>query len=131
LTEGDTFEYSYDSLRDACIFLHSEDDQIILGIPSRKEYEAWCVNLLNSFHEHYPQKTELLSFPNAIETIAETLADEFEENEDSDLVIRIWVKLACLVPSVILARNAESVDDIITIIQEAVSELSGGVMPWE
>ncbi len=131
LTEGNTFEYAYDSLREACVFLHSEGDQITLAVPSRDDYEEWCLNLLTHFHDHYPEKTELFSSLNARKKIAKVLADEFESNEDNDLVIRIWVKLACLVPSVVLAHGAESVDDIITIIQDAVVELSGGFMPWE
>lgn len=131
LTEGSTFEFEYASLKDACVFLHDQEDHVTLDSPSRDEYEAWCLNLLTNFHDHYPEKTELLSSSEDRKTIAEALADEFEENEDNDLVIRIWVKLACLVPSVILARGAESVDDIISIIQNAVTELSGGSMPWE
>ena len=131
LTEGDIFENAYISLRDACVFLHTEGDQITLDIPSRDDYEVWCLNLLANFHKHYPEKTELLSSSNDRKMVAKTLADEFEDKEDSDLVIRIWVKLACLVPSVILARGVESIDDIITIIQDAVMELTGGSMPWE
>jgi len=131
LTEGDTFEYAYDSLKDACVFLHEQEDQVTLGVPSRVEYETWCLNLLTNFHEHYPEKTELLASKSDRQAIAEALGDLFEENEDSELVIRIWVKLACLVPSVILARHAESVDHIVEIIQNTVNELTGGSMPWE
>jgi hypothetical protein len=87
--------------------------------------------LLTNFHTHYPKKTKLLSSEEARMTIAGVLGDEFKENQDNDIVIRIWVKLACLVPSVIFARKAESVDDIISIIQKAVGELSGGFLPWE
>lgn len=131
LTEGNTFEYAYDSLKDACVFLHEEEDQVTLDSPSRDEYEEWSLNLLTNFHEHYPEKTELLASASDRQRIAEALGDLFEENEESDLVIRIWVKLACLVPSVILARAANSVDNIIQILQDAVNELTGGSMPWE
>ena len=131
LTEGNIFEDETLSLRDACVFLHSEEDQITLKPPTRDEYENWCLNLLTNFHKHYPEKTKLLSSEEARMTIAGVLGDEFEENQDNDMVIRIWVKLACLVPSVIFARRAESVDDIISIIQKAVGELSGGFLPWE
>jgi hypothetical protein len=131
LTEGNTFEYAYDSLKDACVFLHDQEDRVTLDSPSREEYEEWCSKLLTNFHEHYPEKTELLSAPENRQQIAETLGNLFEDNEDSDLVIRLWVKLACLVPSVILAQAADTVDDIIEIIQDAVNELTGGSMPWE
>jgi len=87
--------------------------------------------LLTDFHKHYPEKTKLISSKKARVTIAGVLGDEFEMNRDNDMVIRIWVKLACLVPSVVLACEAESVDDIISIIQKAVRELSGGSLPWE
>lgn len=131
LTEGNTFEDESLSLRDACVFLHSEEDKIILKPPTRDEYEKWCLNLLTDFHEHYPEKTELISFKEARMKVAEVLGDEFEMHQDYELVIRIWVKLACLVPSVILAREVESVNDIVSIVQKAVGELTGGFLPWE
>lgn len=131
LTEGDTFEFDYSSLKDACVFLHEQEDQVTLDSPSRDEYQEWCLKLLTNFHDHYPEKTELLASPGDREKITEALADQFEDNVDNNLVIRIWVKLACLVPSVILAQAAESVEDIISIIQKAVKELSGGLMPWD
>ena len=131
LTEGNTFEDDSLSLRDACVFLHSEDDRITLKPPSRDQYEHWCFNLLSNFHEHYPEKTRLLSSKDDRERISKVLADEFETGRDFDLVIRVWIKLACLVPSVVLSRGADSVDDIISIIREASSELTGGSLPWE
>ncbi len=131
LTEGNIFEDGSLSLRDACVFLHTEEDQITLEPPTRDKYEKWCLNLLTDFHKHYPEKTKLISSKKARVTIAGVLGDEFEMNRDNDMVIRIWVKLACLVPSAVLACEAESVDDIISIIQKAVRELSGGLLPWE
>ena len=131
LTEGNTFEDETLSLRDACVFLHSKEDQITLEPPTRDEYENWCLNLLTNFHKHYPEKTKALSSEEARMTIVGVLGDAFEENKDNDMVIRIWVKLACLVPSVIFSRGVQSVDDIIPIIQKAVGELLGGFLPWE
>jgi len=69
--------------------------------------------------------------PEDRQKITEALGELFGENEESDLVIRIWVKLACLVPSVILAQAVTSVDDIIETVQEVATELTGGSMPWE
>jgi hypothetical protein len=86
---------------------------------------------LTDFHQHYPEKVRLLSSKEARKTLSEMLGDTFEMNQDNDMVIRGWIKLACLVPSVILNHKAESVDDIIMIIQKAVRELSGGFLPWE
>ena len=131
LTEGNIFEDESLSLRDACVFLHSEEDQITLKLPTRDQYEKWCFRLLSDFYKHYPEKTKLISSKEARVTIAGVLGDEFEMNRDNDMVIRVWVKLACLVPSVVLARGVESVDEIISIIQKAVRELSGGFLPWE
>ena len=107
LTEGNTFEDGSLSLRDACTFLHSEDDKITLTPPTRDQYEQWCFNLLANFHEHYPEKTRLLASAEDCRRISMALADEFETGRDFDLVIRVWVKLACLVPSVILSGGAE------------------------
>ncbi len=131
LTEGNIFEDESLSLRDACVYLHSEADKIILEPPTRDEYEKWCLNLLTGFHEHYPKKTEIISSNEARVTIAGILGDEFEMNRDNVMVIRTWVKLACLVPSAILAHRVQSVGDIVSIIQKAVVEFSGGFLPWE
>lgn len=129
LTEA--FEDDSLSLRDSCVFLHSADDRITLSPPSRDQYEHWCLNLLSNFHEHYPEKTRLLSSKEDRERISKVLANEFEMSRDSELVIRSWVKLACLVPSVILSRGTDSVAEIISIIQDASAELTGGTLPWE
>lgn len=131
LTEANTFEDDSLSLRDACVFLHSENDRIILIPPSGDEYENWCANLIANFHEHYPEKTRLISSTEDRKRIVRTLGDQFEMGRDNDLVIRNWVKLACLVPSIIFSHGADSVDEIISIIQEAASELTGGFLPWE
>jgi hypothetical protein len=131
LTEGNTFEDDSLSLRDACVFLHSEDDRITLSPPSRDQYEHWCFNLLSNFHEYYPEKTRLLSSKDDRKRISKVLADEFEMGQNFDLVIRVWIKLACLVPSVVLSCAADSVVDIISVIQDAGSELTGGSLPWE
>lgn len=131
LTEGDTFEDETLSLSDACVFLHSPKDIIKLEQPSASEFKNWCLKLLRDFHDYYPEKTKLISSEESRMKIAEVIANEFELNQDKDMVIRIWVKLACLSISVIFARAAESIDDIITIVQTAVSEISGGFLPWE
>ena len=131
LTEGNTFEDTSLSLRDACVFLHSESDRILLQPPDRRDYENWCFNLFSGFHEHYPDKTEVISAEPSRKKIARALGDEFERNKGSALAIRAWVKLACLVPSVILVRDSVSVEELVSVIGKAVSELAGMNMPWE
>jgi len=46
-------------------------------------------------------------------------------------VMRSWVKLACLVPSVLFSGSVNSVDETISVVKGAVKELMGGHLPWE
>jgi len=130
LTEGDTFQSTNLTLRDACIFLHEQSDMIVLKAPVAEQYGAWCLSLMGSFHQHYPSKTSLLASEEARERIATALQEEFETYKDN-AVMRSWVKLGCLVPSVLLAGNADSVEDVVAILKGAVNEMMGGYLPWE
>ena len=72
----------------------------------KEKFRAELVEYTNPIRNEIPGiqiSTLLLSESKA--DLPEKLADEFEANDDSDLVIRTWVKLACLVPSAILAGN--------------------------
>ena len=130
LTEGDTFQEMYASLRDACVFLHDERDKILLAPPTSEEYGAWCNTLLESFLAHYPAKAALITDPEARHKISNVLQEEFEMYKDN-AVMRSWVKLACLVPSVLFSGSVNSVDETISVVKGAVKELMGGHLPWE
>ncbi len=131
LTEGNVFADESLSLRDACVFLHSEEDRVSLRLPNGNEYLNWSLDLLNKFHEFYPEKTEVISAPDARSAIAVALGDAYKRNMDADLAIRNWVKLTCLAPCVILNRRAGSVEEVVSILLKAASELAGEALPWE
>ena len=132
LTEGETFEDDSLSLRDACVFLHNPEDRIVLSEPSENDFKDWTFNLLTDFHTHYPEKSALLAQESARRDVAGVLAEEFATNIHSDCVVRTWVKLACLAPSILLSENADSVEELINHLQSAASELTGSeLLPWE
>jgi len=132
LTEGATFEDDSLSLREACVFLHSPEDMIRLSEPRETDYHSWVLQLLTFFYNHYPEKSMLLASETARQKVADSLAEKFAENINSDCVIRTWVKLACLAPCIVLADNATSIDELIGLLQTAASELTGSdLLPWE
>jgi hypothetical protein len=131
LTEANTFQDSSLSLRDACVFLHEKRDMITLHPPTSEQYGDWCLKLLNQFYSYYPDKTSLIATKSAREEVAAVCKDEFSKNNENSIVMRSWVKLACLIPSMLMARKCDSVDHITTAYRKAVHELSGGYFPWE
>ncbi|MBV5330376.1 MAG: DUF2791 family P-loop domain-containing protein [Chlorobium sp.] len=131
LTEGDTFQDRSLSLRDACAFLHEPQDMIRLQSPTPEQYGDWCLNLLNLFYSYYPEKTSLIAAESVRKGIAEVCKDEFRQHNGNSLAMRTWVKLACLIPSMLLARRCESLDNLTSSYRTAVNELSGGYFPWE
>jgi len=132
LTEGETFADDSLSLRDACVFLHNSEDRITLAAPAAEDYRTWTIKLFTDFHDHYPEKSAILSSEENRDRIADILADKFAGKSNSEYVIRTWVKLACLVPSIILSDNAETLDELIGHLQTAVVDLTGeGLLPWE
>jgi len=130
LTEGDTFQFVSDSLRDACVFLHEESDMVSLHPPYAEEYGSWCRSLFVTFHKQYPAHSALIASEKVRQKIAAALQEEFENHKDQ-AVMRTWVKLACLVPSVLMANKEKTLEDLIDIIKVAVKELTGGFLPWE
>ncbi|MCK9264440.1 MAG: ATP-binding protein [Deltaproteobacteria bacterium] len=130
LTEGDTFQFVHNSLREACVFLHEESDRVILQPPSAEDYGNWCRSLLSTFHQHYPSHSALIASGDVRQKIAAVLQEKFETYKDH-AVMRSWVKLACLVPSVLMANKGKTIEELIDIIEGAVKELTGGFLPWE
>ncbi len=131
LTEGDIFSDASLSLREACVFLYSEEDRLNLQSPTPKEYEAWCRNFLKQFYRFHPESTQLISSDDNQKAIASALREEFKNVSENDRLLRIWVKLASLIPSALLARNANSLEELINIIRKAAKEVNRYVLPWE
>lgn len=132
LTEGQTFEDDSLSLRDACVFLHNPEDRVSLVAPSKEDFREWTLNLLNAFSLHYPGKSVLIASEQARQEVADALAEKFQTTTDSTCVVRTWVKIACLAPSILFSENAETLDELIGHLQATASELTGSeLLPWE
>jgi hypothetical protein len=54
-----------------------------------------------------------------------------KEMDKNMIVLRIWIKLAGLIPCIILSKNASTIDELSTIISSVASEVTGSKLPWE
>ncbi|MBW2118204.1 MAG: DUF2791 family P-loop domain-containing protein [Deltaproteobacteria bacterium] len=131
LTEGDIFSDPTLSLRDACVFLHDDGDRITLHPPSSEEYKNWCLKFLTAFYNYYPDATALLAPSRNRERLSTLLCQEFEAIPEEERLLRIWIKLASLVPSILLSRNAASIEELESLVRKSVRESTGYVLPWE
>jgi hypothetical protein len=131
LTEGNIFADQTLPIRDACVFLHRESDRIRLKPPRPVQYEHWCSEFLLEFHRHYPECTEMIGSPEARTRVAKLLATEFRDQADGERTLRLWIKLASLVPSVLLARSVQTLDQLEAVVKRAAREASGQILPWD
>ncbi|HZO82323.1 MAG TPA: BREX system ATP-binding domain-containing protein [Candidatus Binataceae bacterium] len=131
LTQGDTFSDPNMSLREACAFLFSEDDKIDLQPPKPSEYERWALALFEKFYSFYPERSELLSEAGNRNVLAVTLREEFERQPPAERSLRIWVKLACLVPSILMVRKVRDLSELVEVTRRAAVEATRGALPWE
>lgn len=129
LTEGDTFSDPDISLREACAFLHSEDDAEFLKPPEPAHYREWLGKFFDLVHKHFGS-AELLANPDNRRVLADALTREFSSVEPRERVMRLWVKLGCLVPCIILSGAAQDIEDVRSLIAKAAREVAGRVLPW-
>ena len=54
-----------------------------------------------------------------------------KESDEDMIVLRIWIKLAGLIPCMILSQNATTLDELISVISSVASEVTGSTLPWE
>lgn len=131
LTEGNIFADESLPLREACVFLHEEGDRIRLTPPRPTQYEHWCREFLSEFHRYYPEVTELLATPENRSRIAKALADNFRSQPEAERTLRLWIKLASLVPSVLLAGTVHTREGLEDVIHKTAREASGQLLPWD
>ena len=131
LTEGDVFADKSVPLHDACVFLHNKSDRKMLKPPSPAEYEAWCEHFLRRFCEYRPTHAAMLDSDKARRAVAAALRVGFEKAPLESRVLRRWLKLACLVPSVLMAGNAATLEELIAILDRAALELGDQLLPWD
>ena len=130
LTEGDTFSDPDLPLRDACAFLHTEDDADFLKPPEAAHYKEWLCKFLDLAHKHN-EAAELLADRANRRMLADALTAEFSRVQPRERVMRLWVKLGCLVPSIILAGGADNIEDVRSLTAKAAREVAGRMLPWE
>ncbi len=130
LTEGDTFSDPELAPREACAFLHTLDDAIFLTPPEPQHYKKWVMEFLFLVSKHYTHTSALLT-PKNRELLSGTLAKEFGKLQPRERVTRLWVKLASLIPCIILAGNCHDIEDVRSLIAKAAAEVAGRLLPWE
>ncbi|GAB6056905.1 BREX system ATP-binding domain-containing protein [Desulfonatronum parangueonense] len=131
LTPGDALTVPDNSLRDQCIFLHNEEDKHILSPPSATDYYQWINNFLIRYHQFYSLNAHLLEDITIVKSIAALLRDRFDSAPIDKKILRIWIKIAALVPAMIMARAVCSPHDLLEKIGNVSNEVIGNVLPWE
>jgi hypothetical protein len=132
LTEGDTFAESGLALKESCVFLHDSTDMVRLAPPKKDDYRRWCAGFLKQFVEHYSVHAESIA-GDGVEAISRALAEEYARQSDDERTLRLWTKVATLVPSMILARTAPQggVSELISELRQAARGAAGEILPWE
>ncbi len=131
LTEGDTFADPTLSLREACVFLHREDDRVMLSPPTPKEYCAWCESFFARCYRHLGRGMHLLSDERNRQAISVALATALDEQPTNERLMRIWIKLASLVPSILMCGAADTHDNLVKLVTSAARRASGYEFPWD
>jgi hypothetical protein len=131
LTEGDTFSDSSIPLREACVFLHDESDRVRLSPPSVEQYKSWCESFLAASYRHLGHRVQCLADIDSRRLIADVLSSAFDEVDPTERVLRLWIKLANLAPSVLLSHKASSVDELAEVLSKSASKASGYNLPWD
>lgn len=131
LTEGDTFSDESVPLQEACLFLYDEDDAVRLKPPTPSAYKKWCESFLERFYKHYPAEMRLIAVSSDREQISTLLASRFAKQPIGGRTLRLWTKLASLVPSILMARYDGDLAGLTSLLDSAAREASGELLPWE
>lgn len=130
LTEGDTFVDPSVPLRDACVFLHKEEDRIMLKPPAPAAYRGWCDTFFEQCARHLGPMP-VLSDAGERAQIVDVLGKAFAELSPADRVLRVWIKLAALAPAILLCGRVSTVDALRDELQAACNEATGLHFPWD
>jgi hypothetical protein len=131
LTEGDTFADSSLDLREACVFLHTEDDIVRLRPPDSGAYEAWCERFFLACHEHLGPGMAIIGRPETRKSIATCLREAFRASPADHRDMRSWVKLAGVVPAILMSHSGIDASNLIKDIAAAAHATTTDVLPWE
>jgi hypothetical protein len=130
LTEADTFLDPTLSLREACLFLRTEQDRIMLSNPCREDYATWCDNFLQKFCGFYPSETRLICSDYARGQVVACLAELYPYSPDG-VTIRNLLKLASLVPCVLLSHPDTSLGELLDHLKTTSADYLGNALPWD
>lgn len=131
LTEGDTFSQEASSLREACVFLHSENDIVKLTAPSVSEYREWCRGYFGQFVEHYAEGSGLPSEQPLTDRLAVVLASEYERQPALERNFRLWGKMAAFGCAVMMSKSVASATELENLLRRVAREAAGEILPWE
>lgn len=130
LTEGDTFSDPDASLREACVFLHGEEDRIMLKAPQPAAYRGWC----SEFFEQCARSLgpmPVLGDPAERKRVVTVLGDAFAELAPADRVLRVWIKLAALAPAILMCGRVVTTDELEAQLRAACDAATGLHFPWD
>lgn len=130
LTEADTFLDQSLALREACLFLRTEGDRIVLSNPTRNDYAQWCYLFLKKFSTFYPLEARLIDSDTARSQVVACLADAYPSSPDC-VTLRSLIKLASLVPCVLLSRPEIALEELISHVRGASANYIGNALSWE
>lgn len=130
LTQADTFLDPTLTLREACLFLRTEEDRIMLDNPSREDYAKWCDLFLKKFCSFYPLETRLIDTNVVRAQVVECLAESFPSSPDG-LTLRNLIKLASLVPCILLSHPDTTIEELLDHLRSTSEDYIGNALPWE
>jgi hypothetical protein len=130
LTEADTFLDQSLSLREACLFLRTDEDRIMLANPSRADYAQWCDLFLKKFCSFYPLETKLIGTDRLRARVVDCLAENYAASQEG-VALRNMIKLASLVPCMLLSRPEITFEELISHLKSIMGDYLGNALPWE
>jgi hypothetical protein len=98
--------------------------------PSRSDYAQWCDLFLKKFCSFYPLETRLISTDISRERIVDCLAQNYKASRD-DVALRNMIKLASLVPCILLSHPEMTFEELITHLKSIAADYLGNTLPWE
>lgn len=130
LTEADTFADPSVPLREACVFLHEEEDRVMLKPPAPAAYRNWCEAFLEQCARHLGPMP-VLSEPSERARIVEVLGEAFSRLAPVERVLRVWIKLAALAPAILLCRRIADTESLAAELKSACDTATGFHFPWD
>jgi hypothetical protein len=95
------------------------------------EYRIWCESFLTACYRYLGDRMNLLSKEEDRRALAASLSAAFDELHPNERVLRIWIKLASFVPSILMYGAANTHEQLIEQVASAAGKASGHELPWD